>query len=226
MCTRVSADPSLHYPTLLHCPHPPPLPPHSPILHHPPSLPPPFHYPTLLHYLTLPLHHPLSTFTIPPFPSLLHPPPSLLHSPPLPKQDEVLTVLDTVGLSPEVACAVVVGPTCATSYDPFDQPWNVTLPDTPKPPVTPVHPPKVCGYLVLCDVCAFQECFYVVCMWVYVHVIVCVCVCVHVTVRMCDCMCGWVHVCACMELCVHVCACDCVCVCVHAFVCVCVCLCV
>lgn len=56
--------------------------------------------------------------------------------------DEVLTVLDTVGLNPDEACAILIGPSCATGYNPYDQPWNITLPATPKPPVTPVPQPK------------------------------------------------------------------------------------
>ena len=56
--------------------------------------------------------------------------------------DEVLTVLDSVALSPDEACSILIAPSCATGYNPFDQPWNITLPSSPKPPVTPVPPPK------------------------------------------------------------------------------------
>ena len=69
-------------------------------------------------------------------------------------------MLDVVGLSPGEACAVVIGPSCETGYNPFDQPWNVTLPNTHKPPVNPIPPPKVqqgfCCVRVCVHVCAYE----------------------------------------------------------------------
>ncbi|KAK7091157.1 sphingomyelin phosphodiesterase-like [Littorina saxatilis] len=56
-------------------------------------------------------------------------------------KDEVLTVLDSLILSPEEVCGLVFGDDCAESYWPFDA-WNVTLPDVPKPPVVPHVLPK------------------------------------------------------------------------------------
>lgn len=57
-------------------------------------------------------------------------------------QDEVLTVIDRVGLSAREICGAIFGHSCAADYNPFDQPWNVSIPGN-KPPVTPVPQPKV-----------------------------------------------------------------------------------
>ena len=57
-------------------------------------------------------------------------------------QVEVLTVFEKVGLGKEEICGYVVGGSCASDYDPWEQKWNVTIPGG-KPPVVPVNPPKV-----------------------------------------------------------------------------------
>ena len=57
-------------------------------------------------------------------------------------QDEALTVFDNLVLSPEEVCGVAFGSTCGKAYWPFDM-WNVTFPDTPKPPLVPHVLPKV-----------------------------------------------------------------------------------
>ena len=59
-----------------------------------------------------------------------------------PFQDEVLTVVERVVLSPTEICGFVLGSSCAHFYNPFKQEWNVTVPGN-KPPVVPVPPPKV-----------------------------------------------------------------------------------
>ena len=56
-------------------------------------------------------------------------------------KDEVLTVVATVGLNAEEACGIILGPTCATPYDPFNQTWSVKMSDTPKPPVKEMQLP-------------------------------------------------------------------------------------
>lgn len=56
-------------------------------------------------------------------------------------QDEVLTVFDRLVVSPDEVCGILVGDSCGTPYNPLDN-WNVTLPDTPKPPVMPRVLPK------------------------------------------------------------------------------------
>ena len=54
---------------------------------------------------------------------------------------EVLTVFDRVFLSSDEICGELIGPTCGhVKKDVF---WNVSLPNTPKPPVQPIKPPKV-----------------------------------------------------------------------------------
>ena len=55
----------------------------------------------------------------------------------------MLTVLDKLVLKPAEVCSFTFGRKCGTGYDPFKM-WNITLPATPKPPVKPVPPPKVC----------------------------------------------------------------------------------
>lgn len=55
----------------------------------------------------------------------------------------MLTVFEMVGLSSKEVCGFVLGKTCASDYNPWQQNWNVTIPGG-KPPVTPVNPPKVC----------------------------------------------------------------------------------
>ena len=58
-------------------------------------------------------------------------------------QNEVLTVFDMVALSAKELCGLILGKSCETDYNPWDQEWNVTIPGN-KPPVKPVPPPKVC----------------------------------------------------------------------------------
>lgn len=55
-------------------------------------------------------------------------------------RDDVIMALRRSLLSPSEACALIVGSTCG-KFDIYS-PWNVTLPNVPKPPVTPPTPPK------------------------------------------------------------------------------------
>ncbi|XP_071502433.1 sphingomyelin phosphodiesterase-like [Diadema antillarum] len=56
-------------------------------------------------------------------------------------KDELIGVLTLHYLSPDQVCGTLLGPSCATTYDPNSD-WNVTFPNNPKPPVTPVKLPK------------------------------------------------------------------------------------
>ena len=51
-------------------------------------------------------------------------------------------MFERVALSTKEICGFVLGKSCASDYDPWDQEWNVTIPGG-KPPVLPVNPPKV-----------------------------------------------------------------------------------
>lgn len=51
-------------------------------------------------------------------------------------------MFEKVALSDKEICGFVVGGSCATDYDPWEQNWNVTIPGN-KPPIIPVPPPKV-----------------------------------------------------------------------------------
>jgi hypothetical protein len=51
-------------------------------------------------------------------------------------------VFDNLVLNPAEVCGLAIGSECADPYDPFDS-WNITLSDTPKPPVVPPVFPKV-----------------------------------------------------------------------------------
>lgn len=55
-------------------------------------------------------------------------------------RDEVIRVLQKSLLWPTEACALLVGPSCG-KFDLYN-PWNVTLPKVPKPPVVPPSAPK------------------------------------------------------------------------------------
>lgn len=55
-------------------------------------------------------------------------------------RDDVIMALRRSLLSPSEACALIVGPTCG-KFDIYSL-WNITLPNTPKPPVTPPILPK------------------------------------------------------------------------------------
>uniref|UniRef100_K1QR84 Sphingomyelin phosphodiesterase n=1 Tax=Magallana gigas TaxID=29159 RepID=K1QR84_MAGGI len=57
-------------------------------------------------------------------------------------KDEFIGVALRLVLSPEEVCGILLGNNCGTPYDPNDL-WNVTLPSTPKPPLTPRVLPKV-----------------------------------------------------------------------------------
>lgn len=50
-------------------------------------------------------------------------------------------VMQNTVLDPDDVCGVVLGDECAHPFNPF-APWNVTMSDTPKPPVTPHVKPK------------------------------------------------------------------------------------
>ena len=41
-------------------------------------------------------------------------------------QNEVLTVFDMVALSAKELCGLILGKSCETDYNPWDQEWNVT----------------------------------------------------------------------------------------------------
>lgn len=56
-------------------------------------------------------------------------------------KDEFIGVALRLVLSPEEVCGILLGNNCGTPYDPNDL-WNVTLPSTPKPPLTPRVLPK------------------------------------------------------------------------------------
>ena len=51
-------------------------------------------------------------------------------------------MFDMVALSAKELCGLLLGKSCETDYNPWDQEWNVTIPGN-KPPVKPVLPPKV-----------------------------------------------------------------------------------
>ena len=51
-------------------------------------------------------------------------------------------MFDMVALSAKELCGLILGKSCETDYNPWDQEWNVTIPGN-KPPVKPVPPPKV-----------------------------------------------------------------------------------
>ena len=57
-------------------------------------------------------------------------------------QDEVLTVFDKIALSPDEVCGLLVGDSCAKTYNPEEN-WNVTFPHVPKPPVKKLKQPQV-----------------------------------------------------------------------------------
>ena len=57
-------------------------------------------------------------------------------------QGEILAVVEQLALSPSQVCGLLFGGTCAQVYNPFNH-WNVSLPNTIKPPVSPHKPPKV-----------------------------------------------------------------------------------
>ena len=57
-------------------------------------------------------------------------------------KNEVLSVFDKFALSPEEVCGVIFGPSCGKVRDEYPS-WNVTFPDTKKPPVVSIPSPKV-----------------------------------------------------------------------------------
>ncbi|XP_071093407.1 sphingomyelin phosphodiesterase-like [Haliotis cracherodii] len=70
-------------------------------------------------------------------------------------KDMALAVIQQTALSPNDICGLLLGSDCATPYFPTEM-WNISLPDTPKPPVKPPrHPapgsPKV-RFLQLTDI--------------------------------------------------------------------------
>lgn len=54
---------------------------------------------------------------------------------------EVLTVFGNLVVNPNEVCGFFLGPQCAQTYNPFSS-WNITLPDTIKPPVVPPTLPQ------------------------------------------------------------------------------------
>ncbi|KAI1903453.1 hypothetical protein AGOR_G00027350 [Albula goreensis] len=55
-------------------------------------------------------------------------------------RDDVIRALQESYLWPSEACGILLGPSCG-HFDIY-APWNVTLPQVPKPPITPPSPPK------------------------------------------------------------------------------------
>lgn len=55
-------------------------------------------------------------------------------------RDDFIRALQESFLWPTEACAILVGPSCG-KFDVY-APWNITLPNVPKPPVKPPSPPK------------------------------------------------------------------------------------
>jgi sphingomyelin phosphodiesterase len=51
-------------------------------------------------------------------------------------------VLQRLALGPEEICSFVIGDACGDVYNPHHD-WKVAFPPMPKPPVTPMKPPKV-----------------------------------------------------------------------------------
>ena len=51
-------------------------------------------------------------------------------------------MFEMVALGTEEICGFVVGKSCTSDYNPWQQNWNVTIPGG-KPPVSPVSPPTV-----------------------------------------------------------------------------------
>ena len=57
---------------------------------------------------------------------------------------EFLTVVYSIAFGrAKQACALLLGPSCQHSYVPWNQHWNVSIPEG-KPPVIPIPDPKVC----------------------------------------------------------------------------------
>ncbi|XP_021346360.1 sphingomyelin phosphodiesterase-like [Mizuhopecten yessoensis] len=56
-------------------------------------------------------------------------------------RDELFGVAERLALTPAQACGILIGTNCGTPNDPNVM-WNVTLPNIPKPPVTPPTTPK------------------------------------------------------------------------------------
>lgn len=57
-------------------------------------------------------------------------------------RQEVLTIAYHIFLGQsEQACAILVGPTCAPAYDPWQQLWNISVPGN-KPPIHHIQPPE------------------------------------------------------------------------------------
>ena len=77
-----------------------------------------------------------------------------------------LTVFEEVALSPSEACGLLLGNNCGSRYNPFNQKWDVPLPNTPKPPVTPTQPPAVSNSICVCYLSFMLSLYYI-----------CVCVC-------------------------------------------------
>ena len=55
-------------------------------------------------------------------------------------------MFEMVALSSKEICGFVIGKTCTSDYNPWQQNWNVTIPGG-KPPIIPVNPPKVYIYM-------------------------------------------------------------------------------
>ena len=57
-------------------------------------------------------------------------------------QDELFGTLINLAYEPHEVCGMVLGSECGPPWNP-ELMWNVTLPDTPKPPIVPPSLPKV-----------------------------------------------------------------------------------
>ncbi|CAL4147603.1 unnamed protein product, partial [Meganyctiphanes norvegica] len=56
--------------------------------------------------------------------------------------DEIMYIIRKLVISPAELCGLLLGPECGTPYNPYED-WQITLPDVPKPPVTPPVQPDV-----------------------------------------------------------------------------------
>lgn len=57
-------------------------------------------------------------------------------------QDELFGTLVGIAMHPSELCGYVLGSDCGAPFNP-EAMWNVTFPDTPKPPYIPPKLPKV-----------------------------------------------------------------------------------
>lgn len=56
-------------------------------------------------------------------------------------QNEFVTILGQLVISPNEVCGILLGPSCATVYNPWHN-WTVPLSPIPKPPIEPIDPDR------------------------------------------------------------------------------------